>query len=323
MTIGFYSAMSAQQYFNDALYQITNTVFTAIPPIIMAVFDQSLPRYTLQNTPAAFREAKGRAFHRRTFGSWILRACLHAFPVFLIPFHTVEPGVRRDGTVNGIWFSSVSVFYASVLVPTFVLCFNFQSINLLHHVAVWVTSISSLLLFPYLMNLFLYLDSDLYMVVNRFYTEPTALLAVMCATAVPLLTELAWRHGNTMLRPTIIDLLRERIRFGGNKPYHCEFSPEEEYTWAHRKKKTTFKDLAEVARSKLNDLSKMQDKVPQEADELRSSVIKAVLRFRGVTGAQFHSAAKASHTTLDKFDINGSADSQEKQQEGDQGQGSI
>jgi len=316
--MGFYSAMCAQQYFNDTLYQIQNMVFTAIPPIVVAVFDISLPRYTLQNTPAAFKEAKGRAFHSRIFYSWIWRAFLHSLPVFFIPFIAIEySNTGSDGKVNGIWYSSVVVFYVAVLVPTLIICFNMTTITLLHHLAVWITSVGSLFLFPWAFNQFLFLDANLYMLINRMYADPTAWLAILVATSIPLLLELGWRFLRIQERPSIINLIAERIRLEQYRPYCANFSREELEMWENRKKKTTFKDMAEVAKQQLTDIANHGNKVVQEPSNLRSSVIKAMLRVQGVNGATFHSAASSRYTAHDTFNATASTSSSPLRRRGD------
>jgi len=74
---GFYSGFSGQQYFNDPPYQLYNVMFTALPVMVVAVWDQHLPRETLENNPLAYKEAKGRVFTVRKFWSWIFRSFLH------------------------------------------------------------------------------------------------------------------------------------------------------------------------------------------------------------------------------------------------------
>jgi magnesium-transporting ATPase (P-type) len=54
-------------FFNDPAFQLYNIMFTALPVIVLGVFDQGLPRHTLQNMPAAFRRQKGTEFNGWVF----------------------------------------------------------------------------------------------------------------------------------------------------------------------------------------------------------------------------------------------------------------
>ncbi len=55
MSLGFFSAFSGQQFFNDPLYQMYNVLFTAFPVLAVALYNQALPREVLENHVCAYR----------------------------------------------------------------------------------------------------------------------------------------------------------------------------------------------------------------------------------------------------------------------------
>lgn len=67
ITTGF----SGQQFYNDPILQLYNVMFTALPVMVVGIWDQMLPQKILQNNPAAFRAAKHKAFSVNVFTGWI------------------------------------------------------------------------------------------------------------------------------------------------------------------------------------------------------------------------------------------------------------
>ena len=75
--------------------------------------------------------------------------------------------------------------------------------------------------------------------------------------------------------------------------------------------------MAEVAKQQLTDIANHGNKVVQEPSNLRSSVIKAMLRVQGVNGATFHSAASSRYTAHDTFNATESTSSSPRRRRGD------
>ena len=51
---GFFSAMSGQQFFSDPPYQLYNVMYTALPILVVAIFDKLLPSDFLQDNPSLY-----------------------------------------------------------------------------------------------------------------------------------------------------------------------------------------------------------------------------------------------------------------------------
>ena len=209
---GFLSGFSGQQFFNDPPYQLYNVVFTALPVIIIAIFDKQLPRAVLQNNPIAYQEAKSKAFSPLIFSTWILRALVHGLIIFWIPYGIigVQDVADSNGTVHGHWTFSTTVFLCVVIVPTLLVIFEMTTITLLHVVSV-LASLGSLFLFTFLLSTLLSFDPDLYGVVAYILRRPVFLLTILLTVCVPLLLELACRAVLRDLRPSVTHILQERV----------------------------------------------------------------------------------------------------------------
>ena len=191
--MGFKSGWSAQQFYIDTLWQIYNVIFTALPVLFVAVLDKPLPRYTLQNSPVAYREARGRAFRARDFVNWIGRAVRDSIIIYGLPIWFLgESMVFANGQVLDIWFMSAVVLYCAVFVPTIVVMFNMTTVSLVTVLAL-LSSYSSILVIPWFLNLFLSFDSSLFMVINTMYADPKAWLVMLLTISLPFLIEVAMR----------------------------------------------------------------------------------------------------------------------------------
>lgn len=91
---------------NDFIFAFYNVVFTALPVLILAIFDRSLNRATLENNPRAYASvAKGALFNGRIFSLWIARAVVHAGFISLVVLFCVSDTLPTDQ--SGMMFSQL------------------------------------------------------------------------------------------------------------------------------------------------------------------------------------------------------------------------
>ena len=223
---GAFSAFSGQQFFDDPNYEIYNVIYTAVPILALAVFDQPLPAETLQNHPIIYRRTKHTAFTPTIFFTWIGRAFLHAAIVFFFPYAQVGHSDVNfdDGRTGGLWFLSMLVYISVVLTPTLLVLFEMTSLTLLHFASV-AGSVASLLLISFIINssLIFPIDPNLNNVVDEIYASPTSYLLLLLTVAFPLLLELLYRGWQREQRPTITQIFQERSkRLGPTHLLHAD-----------------------------------------------------------------------------------------------------
>jgi len=315
-----------------------NVVFTALPVLAVAVFDQPLRRDILENNPRAYRESRGRGFRRRGFFGWIVRSLTHSVIIFFAPFWSLNTDLMGgDGYTHGLWYTSTIVYYCVVLVPTLLIIFNMVSITTFHAASVLI-SLATLLSFTFVASLLIGVNAELYGVINQMYTYPHAWLVIMMSVSIPLLLELLYRAMRLHLRPTFAQILQERVRMKETRQPSYGTSDEESVTkgaeatgrdettkaqpggkdktdkkatadlvssteyqgWTGRKNKTSHR--FENTSKALEKLEEKEEDIRKRDSETRSSVIRVLLRFRNLTGAQFHSAAQAKNQIHDVVD---------------------
>jgi magnesium-transporting ATPase (P-type) len=303
---GFLSAFSGQQFFNDPPFIVYNVVFTALPVMSVSILGKALNRTTLQNNPACYKEQRGTAFTLKVFLSWVFRAILYATIVFWIPIASIT-GQRERTDV--LWWYSTTVIIILVFIPTFAAAFEMSNISFLHILTLLSSPLSlfvCLLIFSGMPQS----NPDLYVVVYRMWTSPEIVLTSIITIAIPCLIEITVRYVQRDLRPTLVQILQERVRLKrverrphpeNQDPTKVEVFNKEALEWGNmhpnptrERKKTEFRNMMHAhstARLSVNSTGDAQ---------LRKMVVRSMLRFRNLTGAQYDSAAQARFQTHDE-----------------------
>lgn len=246
-----------------------------------------------------YREFKGKGFSKMIFAGWIFRAVLHASIIFLVPVLSLRDTVVLDeGQTHGVWFVSTTVFFCVVLVPTFIITFEMMTFNASHILSVWF-SIFSLYVFVYGFASVNTFNPNLYGVVQRQIMTPSFWLVLVLTTSIPLYLELIYRGLRRNLRPSIVDIVQERIYVWRNvlrtrsypvlpdysSAFHIDLTFGQSQAWISRKENNSSelfsKDLQAKLRGVLNQTqaNRHQSNMHQEK-ELRGAVVRSLVRFK-------------------------------------------
>jgi len=252
-----------------------------------------------------------------------------------------------NGKVHGLWFTSTVVYFGVVLVPTFLILYIMLSITIVHFISIFL-SVAALFVMCFMAAYFIRINSDLYGVIDEMYADPGAWLTLILALLTPLILEMIWRGLKRDLRPSLTEILQERIRIRrdrqkdrkgqimqieagseeddqgdapaveraptSSQPVDDILTHEDENKFysrkAHRPKGDGKVSLDEMGRPQ-----SYADGLLSKDETLKRSVIRAMLRFRNLTGSTFDSAAEAR---FQAHDVMGSNDTKEKKHETDE-----
>jgi hypothetical protein len=214
---GFFSAMSGQQFFNDAPYQLYSVVYTALPIMVVAIFDKMLPAEFLQDNPTLYQRQKHTAFDPLIFSGWIFRSFLHAIIIFFIPYAAfgVANVSQSDGRADGIWYFATTAYYCTVMTPTLLILFDMSNVTFLSWMAL-ASSVSSLFIVTWIMNYLTSLVPDLNGLINTMYSSAMFWLVLVITVGICLVLELIWRAAMRELYPTVVQIYQEINRLNGS-----------------------------------------------------------------------------------------------------------
>jgi magnesium-transporting ATPase (P-type) len=301
---GFFSGFAGQQFYNDPPLQLYNVVYTALPVMFVAIWDQVLSRDVLSNNPVAYREAKGKAFDKTIFFGWVMRAIVHGLILyFLVHGALVSDVADPDGKTHGLWYFSTVIYYAIVVLPSVFIIIEMHTISVLQIFALF-SSFGSLFLFTFIMSEILSLDRDLFKVVARLYGDGAFWFSLILVVAIPVLMEIFYRGLRQHLRPSFTQIIREKQLVAPDKQAKksIKINPNEEKDWVARKptnKRITKSERTSVALRALNKTTEKKGDHTVDDMEMKGGLIRAMLRFRNLTGSSFDSAAEAGYQEHD------------------------
>jgi len=280
------SAFSGQQFFVDSPLQLYNICYTALPIMAIACWDQVLPRDTLSNNPLVYKERKGKAFSGSIFATWVFRSFWHGLVLYFIPREAFRHEVvTADGTVQGLWYWSTTIFYTVAVVPSVLVLFEMHNLSVLHAFAIF-SSFGSLFIFTAIMNLLLWFDFSFYGVATRMMTEAGFWLCFIVTISIPLLIELAYRF---LQSPLLHEQLREqvvsRLRDPATHAQATLVSVNEEL-WSAKTQGATLK---------VRPTSMAKRPSVAAAPRNKFNLLTALFRFKNMTGSNFESAASHRH----------------------------
>jgi len=218
------------------------------------------------------------------------------------------------------------------------------SVTFFHFMAIFL-SILALFVMCYMWSYFVQLNPDLNGVIAEMYGDPMAWLTMILCLTTPMCLEMLWRGVKRDLRPSLTDILQERIRLrreqtrektkkrvhkvleedgaeleGGPVPIRApsgivsssapssiideNLTSEDEHKFYARKAHKPKTGESKIAK-KHGHAQSFSDGLLSKDETLKRSVIRAMLRFRNITGSTFDSAAQAkyqAHDTMTSYE---------------------
>lgn len=139
-------------------------MYTALPVMVVAVCDRVLERATLENNPELYRSLRFSPFFSTDqFLGWVTRSLAHGCLIFFIAYLALgyDNVVLRDGKDHGLYLVAAVIFVCVVLVATFVIVLNMDSITILHATSIGF-SLFSLFFILILFSIFPDFNATLY-----------------------------------------------------------------------------------------------------------------------------------------------------------------
>ena len=154
-------------------WQGFNVAFSAIPVLIVGVFDRDLPDPgLLHEYPALYDDGlQNLDFKVSVFGGWFANALFHSFVCFLVPVLASHSGALPDGHVHGLDATGVVMYTAVVWVVNLKLGLESEAWTWLHHLTIW-GSIAAWYLFCLVYGLILLSPSPMYLMIYRLAALP-------------------------------------------------------------------------------------------------------------------------------------------------------
>ncbi|KNC47800.1 aminophospholipid-transporting P-type ATPase [Thecamonas trahens ATCC 50062] len=134
----FVNGFSGQSFVEKWTFSLYNVVYTALPILIVGLFDQCLSREVLNTFPQLYTSGiRKRFFSIKMFAGWILSAVYHSLVFFFVTSSAIEHGIfSADGRTTGIFGNGVIIMAVVVLTVTLKLALETNNWTVLNLAAV-------------------------------------------------------------------------------------------------------------------------------------------------------------------------------------------
>jgi len=214
---GFASAFSGQTLYEALIYQGYNIVFTALPILWFAIFDEEFSKQTFLNEPKHFWIGLYDEYYSfKLLTLSVIKGIINGLLIFLFVFCSIDGlHVGAEGKNGSFWVSSATV-YAIVVINANLWILQRTCTHTWVSTVLIFLSIASYFLFWWLENLFPF-STSMYRIFNKSMSEGRVYLVIILnawqAVALDLLVA-RWADLRSGKREKL--LLRQEIQSGQN-----------------------------------------------------------------------------------------------------------
>jgi len=210
------SCLESGQMVYDFVYQMFyNLVFTALPVIVLAAFDQEVSDSFSMHFPRIFELGiKGSRFNRRIFwlyifDGWYQSVICYLIPLFLTAKHEVS--TIYQGWNPTLFQLGTTIVTCVVLCANLTVAFQVKKWNFLIHAGIWLSILAFFLfhiLIDHLTHPYSVFTYDLYYLGTNLFRQPTYWLTCFVTVVIALLPRFIVRCYRELFNPSHIDLVR-------------------------------------------------------------------------------------------------------------------
>lgn len=148
----FFTQFSGQNLFHSWIMVNFNTLFTGVPIIVYAIFDQDVPAPYLLNYPQLYeRGRRNRELHIVVFLIFLFYGVFQSLILYFGGAFIYGTGtVLSNGRIQGLWEMGIAIFGALIITVNLKLARDTGSWTILHFISI---TGSILIYFPYIMIL--------------------------------------------------------------------------------------------------------------------------------------------------------------------------
>ncbi|MCO5558594.1 hypothetical protein L7F22_012180 [Adiantum nelumboides] len=111
-----YTGFSGQRFYDDWFQSLYNVVFTALPVIIVGIFDKDVSLANARKYPQLYKAGIENAFFKwRILIVWALSAVYQSIILFYFPAKAVMEGKNGSGRMLGLWDAGTMAFTCIVI----------------------------------------------------------------------------------------------------------------------------------------------------------------------------------------------------------------
>ena len=192
----FANGYSGQTFVEKWTFSLYNVIYTALPILMVGLYDQCLTRDRLETLPQLYRSGPAnRFFNLRSFAGWLASAVYHSLVFYYVGEACVgSGGVFANGQSAGLYFNGLVIMSCIVVTVTLKLMLETNTFTVVTWLAI-VLNAGGYFVFILAYSFFgvVYPDAwDMYFVGPRMFMAARFWLAVTLVPVICLVPDLCW-----------------------------------------------------------------------------------------------------------------------------------
>ncbi|XP_002961083.2 phospholipid-transporting ATPase 3 [Selaginella moellendorffii] len=132
-----YTGFSGQRFYDDWFQSLYNVLFTALPVIVVGIFDQDVSATKSKLNPQLYMAGIRNAYFRwRVLAVWFISGIYQSIILFAFPVHAGRIGQNSSGMLLGLWDLGTMAFTCIVITVNLRLLMASTYLTIWHHISV-------------------------------------------------------------------------------------------------------------------------------------------------------------------------------------------
>lgn len=214
-----FTGFTGQPMFDPWMGGLYNIFLTALPPVVLGIFDQELTAdYALAFPEIYSKGQRNTAYNFRVFLSWLLAALWQSAIMFFVVYWGFGDHPDASGETLGMWAFGTVVFSVVVITVHVKLLVLQSTWNRLTASLFAISFLSWFIIGPIFSSKALALDANLsppmYAVIFRVFAEPRFWLVLFLCPVICASPTLLWKYNKRRSRPNVKMLVQQLLRSG-------------------------------------------------------------------------------------------------------------
>ncbi|KAJ7538191.1 hypothetical protein O6H91_11G037600 [Diphasiastrum complanatum] len=219
-----YTGFSGQRYYDDWFQSLYNVLFTALPVIVVGIFDKDVSARRSKQYPQLYMAGiKNSFFNWRVLAIWFISAIYQSLIFFYFPVSAGKSAQNSSGRLLGLWDMATVAFTCVVITVNLRLLMACSYLTVWHHVSV-VSSIIAWFIFVLLysgIRTALDRQENLYLVIFILLGTWYFWFSVLLVPIVSLLGDFLYQGLRRWFSPYDYEIIQEHDKY-----HHTSMPPD-------------------------------------------------------------------------------------------------
>eukprot|EP01089_Gocevia_fonbrunei_P020871 TRINITY_DN787_c0_g5_i1.p1 TRINITY_DN787_c0_g5~~TRINITY_DN787_c0_g5_i1.p1 ORF type:complete len:544 (-),score=125.85 TRINITY_DN787_c0_g5_i1:52-1557(-) len=212
---GIFSAFSAQTLFDSWAVSVYNILFTGLPILMVAIFDQNVRAQEMYDYPELYtRGIQGKDFHRGRFWTWQGLGIIQSLVITYFGFFSVWDGtIASNGWTHGLFSMGATVLTGVILVVNLKIFLITNTWTVFNHFGLYFSVFLwyvFLLIYTLIPKNIVIDPNDLFWVTYNLMATANFWLYSLCVVVICFVPDFAYKYYRRSYKPQDYHIIQEK-----------------------------------------------------------------------------------------------------------------